>query len=147
MVVLDADKEGFLRSARSLIQTCGRAARNVRGRVLFYADQVTPSMAAAMEETNRRRSLQSAYNKTHHITPATIQSKIKDILSSVYEQDYVTVPKAAEEQAPYLAEVAPVTINRLKKEMQAAAKKLDFERAASLRDQIRSLEAAKLKYA
>jgi excinuclease ABC subunit B len=147
VAVLDADKEGFLRSERSLIQTCGRAARNVKGRVLFYADHLTPSMAAAIAETNRRRRLQSAYNKRHHITPETIQSKIKDILSSVYEQDYVTIPKAAEEQAPYLAETTPATINRLKKEMQSAAKKLDFERAASLRDQIRSLEEAKLKYA
>jgi excinuclease ABC subunit B len=104
-------------------------------------------MAAAMEETKRRRQVQETYNRRHHITPETIQSKIKDILSSVYEQDYVTIPKAAEEQAAYLAEVTPASINRLKKEMQAAAKKLDFERAASLRDQIRSLEEAKLKYA
>ncbi|RJR43368.1 MAG: excinuclease ABC subunit UvrB [Deltaproteobacteria bacterium] len=147
VAVLDADKEGFLRSARSLIQTCGRAARNVKGRVLFYADRLTPSMAAAMEETNRRRALQKTYNRRHHITPETIQSKIKDVLSSVYEADYVTIPKAAEDQAPYLAETTPATLNRLKKEMQAAAKKLDFERAASLRDQIRSLEEAKLKYA
>ena len=148
MAVLDADKEGFLRSARSLIQTCGRAARNVRGRVLFYADRTTPSMAAAIEETNRRRSLQKTYNRRHHITPETIRSKIKDVLSSVYEQDYVTIPKAAEDQAPYLAvETTPATINRLKKEMHAAAKKLDFERAAHLRDQIRSLEEARLKYA
>jgi excinuclease ABC subunit B len=147
VAVLDADKEGFLRSERSLIQTCGRAARNVRGRVLFYADQVTPSMAAAIDETNRRRRVQEVYNRRHQITPETIQSKIKDILSSVYEQDYVTIPKAAEPQTPYLAETAPATINRLKKEMQAAAKKLDFERAASLRDQIRALEEAKLKYA
>jgi excinuclease ABC subunit B len=148
VAVLDADKEGFLRSARSLIQTCGRAARNVRGRVIFYADRTTPSMAAAIEETNRRRSLQKTYNRRHHITPETIRSKIKDVLSSVYEQDYVTIPKAAEDQAPYLAvETTPATINRLKKEMHAAAKKLDFERAAHLRDQIRSLEDARLKYA
>ena len=148
VAVLDADKEGFLRSARSLIQTCGRAARNVKGRVLFYADRTTPSMAAAMEETHRRRALQKTYNKRHHITPETIRSKIKDVLSSVYEADYVTIPKAAEDQAPYLAEATtPATINRLKKEMQAAARKLDFERAASLRDQIRSLEEARLKYA
>jgi excinuclease ABC subunit B len=148
VAVLDADKEGFLRSARSLIQTCGRAARNVRGRVLFYADRTTPSMAAAIEETNRRRSLQKTYNRRHHITPETIRSKIKDVLSSVYEQDYVTIPKAAEDQAPYLAvETTPASINRLKKEMNAAAKKLDFERAAHLRDQIRSLEEARLKYA
>jgi excinuclease ABC subunit B len=147
VAVLDADKEGFLRSERSLIQTCGRAARNVRGKVLFYADRTTPSMKSAIEETNRRRALQKTYNQRHRITPATIQSKIKDVLSSVYEQDYVTIPKAAEDQAPYLAETAPAALNRLKKEMQRAAKKLDFERAASLRDQIRSLESARLKYA
>ena len=147
VAILDADKEGFLRSARSLIQTCGRAARNVRGEVLFYADRVTPSMAAAIGETNRRRRLQEAYNQLHGITPETIQSKIKDVLASVYEADYVTVPLAAEEQMPYLVENAPAAIARLKREMQTAAKKLDFERAAALRDQIRALEAGSLKYA
>jgi len=146
VAILDADKEGFLRSERSLIQTCGRAARNLQGQVLFYADAVTPSMAAAMAETDRRRHLQEAYNKRHGITPETIQSKIKDILASVYEHDYVTVPLAAEEQLSYLVEDPRAAIARLKREMQAAAKKLEFERAASLRDQIRSLEAAELKY-
>jgi excinuclease ABC subunit B len=147
VAILDADKEGFLRSGRSLIQTCGRAARHVRGEVLFYADRVTPSMAGAIEETNRRRAVQEAYNQEHGITPETIQSRIKDVLSSVYEQDYVTVPLAAEEQASYLVEDIPAQIRKLKKEMQAAAKKLDFERAAALRDQIRALEAGQLKYA
>jgi excinuclease ABC subunit B len=146
VAILDADKEGFLRSARSLIQTCGRAARNLHGQVLFYADVVTRSMAAAMAETDRRRRLQAAYNRKHGITPETIQSKIKDILASVYEHDYVTVPLAAEEQLPYLVEDPRAAIARLKKEMQSAAKKLDFERAASLRDQIRALEEAELKY-
>jgi excinuclease ABC subunit B len=147
VAILDADKEGFLRSGRSLIQTCGRAARNVRGEVLFYADKVTPSMAAAMEETNRRRAVQEVYNQAHGITPETIQSRIKDVLSSVYEQDYVTVPLAAEEQALYQIEDIPGQIRRLKKEMQTAAKKLEFERAAALRDQIRTLETGQLKYA
>jgi excinuclease ABC subunit B len=147
VAILDADKEGFLRSARSLIQTCGRAARNVRGEVLFYADRVTPSMASAIEETKRRRTVQEAYNQEHGITPETIQSRIKDVLASVYEQDYVTVPLAAEEQASYLIEDIPAQIRKLKKEMQIAAKKLEFERAAALRDQIRSLEAGQLKYA
>jgi len=148
VAILDADKEGFLRSERSLIQTCGRAARNVRGEVLFYADRITPSMAAAIQETDRRRAVQQTYNKRHGITPETIQSRIKDVLGSVYEQDYVTVPLAAEEQAPYLLEEeAAARIARLKREMQAAAKKLDFERAATLRDQIRALEAGRLKYA
>ena len=147
VAILDADKEGFLRSERSLIQTCGRAARHVNGQVLFYADRVTPSMAAAIDETKRRRLLQEAYNQEHGITPETIQSTIKDVLASVYEADYVTVPMAAEEQMPYLAENVPATIKRLKKEMQAAAKKQEFERAATLRDRIRTLEAENLKYA
>ena len=146
VAILDADKEGFLRSARSLIQTCGRAARNVRGEVLFYADKVTPSMAAALEETERRRTVQEDYNKEHGITPETIQSRIKDVLASVYEQDYVTVPLAAEEQARYQVEDIPAQIRKLKKEMQTAARKLEFERAAALRDQIRTLEAGQLKY-
>jgi excinuclease ABC subunit B len=147
VAILDADKEGFLRSERSLIQTCGRAARNVRGEVLFYADQVTLSIAAAVEETNRRRALQDSYNQKHGITPESIQSRIKDVLASVYEQDYVTVPLAAEEQALYLVEDIPAQIKRLKKEMQAAARKLEFERAASLRDQVRALEAGQLRFA
>jgi excinuclease ABC subunit B len=103
-------------------------------------------MAAALDETKRRRRLQKSYNQRHGITPETIQSKIKDVLASVYEADYVTVPLAAEEQLPYLVEDAPAAIARLKREMQAAAKKLDFERAAALRDQIRALERGELKY-
>jgi excinuclease ABC subunit B len=146
VAILDADKEGFLRSVRSLIQTCGRAARNLRGEVLFYADQVTPAMTAAMEETDRRRRRQESYNQRHGITPTSIQSKIKDILASVYEQDYVTVPVAAEEALPYMAEDLPAQIARLKKEMQAAARKLEFEKAAALRDRIRALEKGELRY-
>ncbi len=146
VAILDADKEGFLRSERSLIQTCGRVARNVHGQVLFYADRVTPSMAWALAETHRRRRLQEIYNQEHGITPETIQSKIKDVLASVYEADYVTVPLAAEEQMPYLTEKPEVMIRRLKKDMQAAAKKQEFERAATLRDRIRALEAENLKY-
>ncbi len=146
VAILDADKEGFLRSARSLIQTCGRAARNVNGQVLFYADRLTPSMTAALEETNRRRQVQEVYNQEHGITPETIQSRIKDVLATVYEADYVTVPLAAEEQMPYLTERPEVILKRLKKEMQAAAKKQEFERAATLRDRIRALEAENLKY-
>jgi excinuclease ABC subunit B len=146
VAILDADKEGFLRSARSLIQTCGRAARNVNGQVLFYADRLTPSMTAALEETNRRRGVQEIYNREHGITPETIQSRIKDVLATVYEADYVTVPMAAEEQMPYLTERPEVILKRLKKEMQAAAKRQEFERAATLRDRIRALEAENLKY-
>jgi excinuclease ABC subunit B len=146
VAILDADKEGFLRSGRSLIQTCGRAARNVNGQVLFYADRLTPSMTAALEETNRRRQVQEVYNQEHGITPETIRSTIKDVLATVYEADYVTVPLAAEAQMPYLTERPEVIIKRLKKEMQGAAKKQEFERAATLRDRIRALEAENLKY-
>ncbi|MCL6621620.1 MAG: excinuclease ABC subunit UvrB [Syntrophobacterales bacterium] len=146
VAILDADKEGFLRSERSLIQTIGRAARNVHGEVIFYADTVTPAMQAAIDETNRRRRLQEAYNREHGITPETIKSSIKDVLASVYEADYVTVPLAAEEQAPYLVEDAPAQIARLKKEMQKAARRLEFERAAALRDRIRALEQLELKF-
>ncbi|MBM4286406.1 MAG: excinuclease ABC subunit UvrB [Deltaproteobacteria bacterium] len=146
VAILDADKEGFLRSARSLIQTCGRAARNLNGEVLLYADQVTPAMTAAMEETDRRRQLQEAYNRKRGITPETIRSSIKDILASVSEQDYLTVPLAAEEQAPYLIDDIPAQIARLKKEMQRAAKKLEFEKAATLRDRIQALEGANLRF-
>jgi len=146
VAILDADKEGFLRSERSLIQTCGRAARNLHGEVLFYADTVTPSMAAAISETERRRRLQEDYNRRHGITPETIKSRIKDILASVYEADYVTVPLAAEESLPYVAADLPAYIARLNKEMKAAAKKLEFEKAARLRDRIRELESANLKF-
>lgn len=146
VAILDADKEGFLRSERSLIQTCGRAARNVNGEVILYADSITPSMQQAIQETNRRRRLQNAYNRRHGITPASIQKGIRDILASVYEKDYVTVPMAAEEAVPYLLpQDIPRHVAKLKKEMQAAAKKLDFERAASLRDQIKKLEETGLR--
>ncbi len=146
VAILDADKEGFLRSERSLIQTCGRAARNVHGKVILYADNITPSMRLAINETNRRRQLQKTYNTRHGITPTSIQKGIQDILASVYEKDYVTVPLAAEESIPYLLpQDIPRHIARLKKEMQAAAKKLEFERAAELRDQIKNLENAGLR--
>ena len=141
VAILDADKEGFLRSERSLIQTCGRAARNINGEVILYADTITPSMQQAIQETNRRRRLQQEYNRRHGITPTSIQKGIQDILASVYEKDYLTVPMAAEETVPYLLpQDIPRHITKLKKEMQAAAKKLDFERAAELRDQIKKLE-------
>ncbi len=146
VAILDADKEGFLRSERSLIQTCGRAARNVHGEVILYADTVTPSMQQAIQETNRRRRLQQEYNRRHGITPASIQKGIQDILASVYEKDYVTVPMAAEEAVPYLLpKDIPRYVAKLRKEMQAAAKKLDFERAAALRDQIKKIEEGSLR--
>ena len=140
VAILDADKEGFLRSDRSLIQTIGRAARNVFGTVILYADSVTDSMRLAMDETNRRRSLQAAFNKKHGITPQTVIKSIGSPLVKIYEADYVDVPLAAEKEANYGAKDLPRVIQRLKKEMKKAAESLEFERAAELRDRIRAME-------
>ena len=146
VAILDADKEGFLRSERSLIQTCGRAARNVGGRVIMYADTVTRSMRAAIDETERRRAVQAEYNKKHSITPETIKSRIKDVMSSIYEGDYYTVQAAAEETTEYVPpHELPSIIKSLRKDMEKASKKLDFEKAAELRDRIKELEAMELK--
>jgi excinuclease ABC subunit B len=141
--VLDADKEGFLRSGTSLIQTIGRAARNVEGHVILYADHLTDSMRTAMEETDRRRAKQIAYNAEHGITPQTIVKNIDSSLAAILDADYVKVPKDAKEMAsmPEVSiEQIPAQIRRLKNEMKAAAAKLEFERAAELRDRIRKLE-------
>ncbi|MFQ5586145.1 MAG: excinuclease ABC subunit UvrB [Thermodesulfobacteriota bacterium] len=141
VAILDADKEGFLRSEGSLIQTCGRAARNVNGKVIMYADTVTDSMKRAIGETERRRELQAAYNREHGITPEGITSSIKDILASIYEADYYNVPAVAEEETDYVPpHELPGLIRALRKEMGAAAKKMEFERAAELRDRISELE-------
>jgi excinuclease ABC subunit B len=140
VAILDADKEGFLRSTRSLIQTMGRAARNVHGEVILYADIMTDSMRNAIAETNRRRAVQEEYNKEHNITPVSITKNIQAALRTVYEQDYFTVPIAAEEAGEYVPTVdIPRLIASLEKQMRAAAKELDFETAAELRDKIRSL--------
>lgn len=141
VAILDADKEGFLRSQRSLIQTIGRAARNVNGEVIMYADTITPSMKAAIEETERRRKMQEEYNKKHNITPETIKKEIHNILSSVYEADYVTVgPVAQQPQAKYIPEdEIPNLIKELEKKMKEAAAKLEFEKAAEYRDRIAEL--------
>jgi excinuclease ABC subunit B len=145
VAILDADKEGFLRSDRSLIQTMGRAARNVEGRCILYADRETDSMKRALAETGRRRKRQLAYNAEHGITPMTIKSSIKDLLSSVAEQDYYTVPLP---QGPDAGEwldpnAVPTLITKIEKEMRAAAGRLEFERAAELRDQINRLRGLK----
>ena len=141
VAILDADKEGFLRSARSLIQTCGRAARNVGGRVIMYADSVTGSMRSCIDETNRRRAIQVEYNREHNITPQTIRKNIRTILESVEERDYVAVPVAADPLEEYVAKKDVVkVVKKLRKEMLAAAKELDFEKAAQLRDKIKRLE-------
>ncbi|MFP4087561.1 MAG: excinuclease ABC subunit UvrB [Desulfobacteraceae bacterium] len=145
VAVLDADKEGFLRSERSLIQTSGRASRNVNGTVILYADQVTGAMARAIEECDRRRQAQMDYNEAHHITPTTIEKNIDNILQSVYEADYVTVPAVAEPDAPYAPpERLDERIKELTERMKAAAADLDFEEAALLRDRIKALEAREL---
>ncbi len=146
VAILDADKEGFLRSERSLIQTSGRAARNVEGRVIMYADTITRSIKACLEETSRRRELQKHYNQEHSITPESIKKSIDNILSSIYEADYAQVPIISEEKAAYLSDTElEKTIRKLKEEMKAAAKALEFEKAARLRDQIKALADLKLE--
>ena len=143
--ILDADKEGYLRSERSLIQTIGRAARNVNGTVLMYADTVTKSMSRALDETNRRRRIQADYNGKHNITPQTIQKAINDPLLPVCEADYVGVPMVEEEQAAYVdLRELPGLVRQLREEMREAARALEFERAAELRDRIVALEAQEL---
>jgi len=138
VAILDADKEGFLRSERSLIQTSGRAARNLSGQVIMYADKITDSIKICLSETKRRREIQRRYNEEHHITPESIKKSIHDILASVYEADYVTVPVVSEDRKIYASEnELPVMIKRLKEEMKEAAKNLEFEKAAELRDQIK----------
>ena len=142
VAILDADKEGFLRSGGSLIQTMGRAARNVEGMAVLYADKETDSMKWAMGETNRRRAIQAAYNVEHGITPESIKKNIGELLSSVYEADYVTVPAAAEEEEGYRSiDQIEKDIKSLEKEMRTAAKALEFERAAEIRDRLKKLRS------
>ena len=146
VAILDADKEGFLRSERSLIQTCGRAARNVHGKVILYADHITPSMELAIEESNRRREIQMEYNRANKITPETIKKNIDDILGSIYEADYVNVPLAAEHDREYMTpERVETVIEELTARMREAAEKLEFEEAARIRDEIRSLEKMEME--
>ncbi|MBI3048625.1 MAG: excinuclease ABC subunit UvrB [Acidobacteria bacterium] len=144
VAILDADKEGFLRSAGSLIQTAGRAARNINGRVIMYADTMTASMKSAIAETERRRALQAAYNEEHGITPESVVRQIDDVLSSVYERDYVSGPDVAERQPFHTQAELDAEIARLEKDMKAAAANLDFERAASLRDRLKALRSREL---
>jgi len=142
VAILDADKEGFLRSGGSLIQTMGRAARNVDGIAILYADKETASMKWAMGETNRRRAVQSAYNIEHGITPESIKKNIGELLSSVYEADYVTIPAAAEEEEGYRSiDQIEKDIKSIEKEMRQAAKNLEFEKAAQLRDRLKKLRS------
>jgi excinuclease ABC subunit B len=144
VAILDADKEGFLRSSGSLIQTVGRAARNVEGTAILYADQETASMKLAIGETNRRRVLQEAYNREHGITPESVRKNIGELLSSVYEHDYAAIPEVAEspEERYRSLEDLEKEIKVLEKQMREAAKALEFEKAASIRDRIKSLRAS-----
>jgi excinuclease ABC subunit B len=147
VAILDADKEGFLRSDTSLIQTIGRAARNLDGTVILYADRETESIRETLAETNRRRELQLAYNAEHGITPKSVVKKIASLRDSIWEQDYVTVP-TREEKRKREADVPwhelPLLIAALRKEMKEAAGKLEYERAAEVRDRIKKLEAERL---
>ena len=141
VAILDADKEGFLRGHTSLIQTCGRAARNVNGAVIMYADKITDAIQKTLEETDRRRNKQIAYNEENGITPRSIQKNITNILDTIYEADYLDLPMAAEGSAGYIDVAAlPKMIEELRKEMRKAAQQLEFEQAASLRDRILVLE-------
>jgi excinuclease ABC subunit B len=145
VAILDADKEGFLRSGGSLIQTAGRAARNVDGRVIMYAATVTASMRTAIGETERRRALQAAYNAEHGITPESVVRHIDEVLSSVYERDYGTAPSPRDSRDTFRTQAElDAEIGRLETEMKSAAANLDFERAAALRDRLRALRTREL---
>ena len=144
VAILDADKEGFLRSERSLVQTIGRAARNVNGTVILYADSTTDSMKRAIDVTRRRRLLQAAFNEKNGITPQTVVKSLGSPLVKIYDADYLDIPLAAEKAETYAAAELPRMIRQLRKEMKQAADGLEFEKAAELRDRIRELEQKEL---
>ncbi|MFT0636111.1 excinuclease ABC subunit UvrB [Staphylococcus ureilyticus] len=141
VVILDADKEGFLRSQRSLVQTVGRAARNSGGEVIMYGDKITDSMRYALDETERRRSIQQAYNEKHNITPTTINKKIHDVISATVETDETNEAKRTEVPKKMTKKEREKTIDNIEKEMKQAAKDLDFEKATELRDMLFELKA------
>jgi excinuclease ABC subunit B len=145
VAILDADKEGFLRSERSLVQTIGRAARNVDGRVILYADKKTDSMTKAIEETKRRRKIQEKFNDDNNITPKTIKRDISDILASIYENDRVNVELPENEEKHLVGNNLKKHLDGLKKKMLNFAEDLNFEEAAKLRDEIKRLENNELE--
>ncbi|MBW2245290.1 MAG: UvrB/UvrC motif-containing protein, partial [Deltaproteobacteria bacterium] len=146
VAILDADKEGFLRSTRSLIQTIGRAARNIRGTVFLYADKETGSIRETLAETARRRKTQLAYNEEHGITPRSVEKAIVSLRDSIWEHDYVTVPKEDERSEPEIPlHELPSVLEALRDEMKKAADALEYEQAAALRDRIRELETERLQ--
>ena len=147
VAILDADKEGFLRSETSLVQTIGRAARNVDGKVILYADKETGSIARAMAETNRRRGRQQAFNAANGITPASIKRGIADILGSVYEQDHVTADAGLAAPEFLAGHNFKAAIAGLEQRMREAAANLDFEEAARYRDELKRLRAVELAIA
>jgi excinuclease ABC subunit B len=147
VAILDADKEGFLRSASSLIQTIGRAARNANGKAILYADRMTDSMRYAIDETTRRRAKQLAYNEEHGITPQSIVKPVEATLVTAYEADYFKVPLNLEAFDEYGPEKLAETITQLEFEMREAAKRYEFERAAELRDKIKYLRERQLQVA
>jgi excinuclease ABC subunit B len=147
VAILDADKEGFLRSETSLIQTIGRAARNAEGRVIMYADRITGSMERALGETDRRRAKQEAYNLAHGITPSTIKKNVEDVLSGLYKGDVDMSRVTAKVDKPLHGANLEAVLDGLRTDMRKAAENLEFEEAARLRDEVKRLEAVDLAIA
>lgn len=146
VAILDADKEGFLRSATSLIQTFGRAARHVEGRAILYADKVTDSMRTAIDETERRRRIQQQYNRKHNITPTSIQKNIADVMDSIYEREYFDYTRVAEDKEIYFSpQKRKQRMEELQRLMDEAAERLEFEKAAQYRDELKKLKRHELE--
>src|SRR5690606_34790485 len=147
VAILDADKEGFLRSETSLIQTIGRAARNVNGRVIMYADEITGSMQRAIDETNRRRAIQIAYNEKHGITPETVKKRVHEVIRAERPAEgEVKKPGVLEKVKGMSDEELAAYIKELEKQMFEHAKRLEFEKAAELRDEIEALRNSLLQF-